>query len=199
MDPNVFNRIPAEPAYDTLQVPTNVALLIEDPIEISKVTDKYFGTIHKWFSIISKKRFFDQHHTMISSRPEFALLVLCMKVIVTILPENSSNPKTQLYYTAKYFYLEVETSTSLSILILQAGLLLSLYELGHAIYPAAYLSIGACARYAYALGINRNARTRPIKVLTLVELEEANRIWWAIVLLDRSAPLCCDMSSGRVI
>jgi hypothetical protein len=87
----------------------------------------------------------------------------------------------------------------MSIQVLQAGLLLSLYELGHAIYPSAYLSIGACARYAYALGINKDANTQVSKVLTLVELEENRRVWWGIVILDRFefsslAPLLRDDS-----
>jgi hypothetical protein len=76
----------------------------------------------------------------------------------------------------------------ISIQVLQAGLLLSLYELGHAIYPSAYLPIGACTRYAYALGINKDAKTQAAKVLTLVELEENKRVWWAIIILDRLAP-----------
>jgi hypothetical protein len=62
---------------------------------------------------------------------------------------------------------------------------LALYELGHAIYPAAFLSIGACARYAHALGINVSRTLKTRKVLTLVEVEERRRVWWAIVILDR--------------
>lgn len=74
---------------------------------------------------------------------------------------------------------------SFSILVLQAGVLVALYELGHGIYPAAFLSIGACARYAHALGINVSRTVPTRRVLTLVEVEERRRVWWAIVILDR--------------
>lgn len=79
------------------------------------------------------------------------------------------------YHAVKHFHLEVGISSTFSISVLQAGILLAVYELLHAIYPAAFLSIGACARYAYALGINvsRTADTR--RVLTLVEVEERRR------------------------
>jgi hypothetical protein len=85
----------------------------------------------------------------------------------------------------KYFYLEVEGSSIVSLAVLQAGVLLALYELGHAIYPAAFLSIGACARYVHALGINVSRTLKTRKVLTLVEVEERRRVWWTIVILDR--------------
>jgi hypothetical protein len=63
--------------------------------------------------------------------------------------------------------------------------LLALYELGHGIYPAAYLTKkGTCARYAYALGIGACSLKNKRKVLTRVEIEE-QRVWWSIVILDQ--------------
>jgi hypothetical protein len=99
-------------------------------------------------------------------------------------PESPQSPRTRAYYAAKHFHLELENSGIFSVQILQAGILLAIYELGHAIYPAAFLSIGSCARSAYALGINSNSNPTS-RVLTLVEVEERRRIWWAIVVLDR--------------
>lgn len=66
-------------------------------------------------------------------------------------------------------------------------MLIVLYELGQGIWPAAYLSIGACAGYAHVLGIggSENVGAQMKKVLTFVELEERRRVWWAIVILDR--------------
>jgi Fungal specific transcription factor domain len=104
---------------------------------------------------------------------------------MTMPPVSPRNPRIPLYYTVKHFYLEVEGSSVFSILVLQAGVLLALYELGHAIYPAAFLTIGACARYAHALGINVSRGLNSRRVLTLVEAEERRRVWWAIIILDR--------------
>ena len=41
----------------------------------------------------------------------------------------------------------------LAIQVIQTGLLLSSYELGHIIWPAVYMSVVACARYRLALGL----------------------------------------------
>jgi hypothetical protein len=63
--------------------------------------------------------------------------------------------------------------------------LIAIYELGQAIYPAAFLSIGACARYAGALGIDKNDGLLLGQQLSFCEIEERRRIWWGILVLDR--------------
>ncbi|PMD49060.1 putative fungal-specific transcription factor [Hyaloscypha variabilis F] len=83
------------------------------------------------------------------------------------------------------------SSNAFSIPVLQAGVLVGLYELGHAVYPAAFLTVGACARYAYALGINVCGSLNTKRVLTLVEVEERRRVWWAIVIPDRFLSIGC--------
>lgn len=93
-----------------------------------------------------------------------------MGLITIFPPAGFHSPRTAVYNATKYFYLEVEGSFYISVL--QAGILIALYELGHGIYPAAFLSIGACARYAHALGINVSRTVPTRKVLTLVEVEE---------------------------
>ncbi len=49
-----------------------------------------------------------------------------------------TTPKTTLYRVTKQFHFDVETGI-LSIQVLQAGILIALYEIGHAVYPAALL------------------------------------------------------------
>ncbi|CAI7596436.1 unnamed protein product [Penicillium pancosmium] len=135
---------------------------------------------------ISKKRFYDQYlKPSFQARPDVVLLFLSLQLITTTPPADSKSPRTALYHTAKHFHLELEGSGLFTILILQAGVLLALYELGHGIYPAAYLTIGACARYAYALGIGAGSLMNKRRVLTRVEIEEQRRVWWSIVILDR--------------
>ncbi|OQE46162.1 hypothetical protein PENCOP_c001G01587 [Penicillium coprophilum] len=112
---------------------------------------------------ISKKRFYDLYlQPSFRSRPDVALLLLAQTLITTFPPA-----------------------------VLQAGVLVALCELGHGIYPGAFLSIGTCARYAYALGINVSRTVPSRRVLTLVEVEERRRVWWAIVILDRFVSIGC--------
>lgn len=176
----------------TIPIPAHATAIIGGVADIQIFASQYFDTIQTWMPIISKWRFYDHHLLPLSqSRADLALLFLCMKLTVSM-PKHTRNAQTPEYFAAKRFYLEVESAGFFSIQVLQAGLLISLYEIGHAIYPSAFLSIGTCARYGYALGINGNATSQISKPFTWVEQEERRRVWWAIVILDRCEILSCN-------
>jgi len=186
LDPGILQHGQVELSPAAPPVPAHILHLLGDMNEIHVIASKFFAHIHSWMPFISKKRFYELHlRSSIQSRPDVVLLLICLRLITTLPPTSPRNPRTPLYHAAKHFYLDVEGSSIFSILVLQAGVLLSLYELGHAIYPAAFLSIAACARYAHGFGINVNGMLNTRRVLTLVEVEERRRVWWAIVILDR--------------
>ncbi|KAH8703165.1 putative fungal-specific transcription factor [Talaromyces proteolyticus] len=192
LDPTILRNGYVEISRTANLVPEPILRLLGDLEEIEEISSRFFGHIHLWMPFISKKRFYEIHlRPSFQSRPDIVLLLLSLKLITTLPPTQPRNPRTSLYKTIKHFYLELEGSSTLSILILQAGVLLAFYELGHAIYPAAYLSIGACARYAHALGINASGKLNKGRVVTLVEVEERRRVWWAIVILDRFVSVGC--------
>jgi len=160
--------------------------MLGDLEEIRLTASKFFEQIQSWMPFISKKRFYEIYlRPSFQSKPDVALLLISLKLITTLPSSNSWNPRTALYHAVKHFYLEAEGFSIFSIQILQAGVIICIYELGHAIYPAAFLSIGACARYAHALGINAGTTFNTRRVLTLIEVEERRRVWWAIIILDR--------------
>jgi len=186
LDPTLLQHGQVEMPRTTPPLPAHILLLLGDMIEIQATASKYFEHVHLWMPFISKKRFHDVYlRPGFQTRADVVLLLLSLKLIVTLPPASPRNPRTSLYHAIKHFYLEVEGSSVFSIPTLQAGILIALYELGHAVYPAAYLTVGASARFAYALGINVAAALNTRRVLTLVEVEERGRIWWAIVILDR--------------
>lgn len=190
LDPGLLQHGQVEISQVTTTVPAHVLHLLGDLDEIRRTAATFFEYIHVWMPFVSKKRFYELYlRPSFKFRPDVALLLLSFKLVTTLPPKAPQNPRSPLYHAAKHFYLEVEGSSVFSIPVLQAGILLCLYELGHAIYPAAFLSIGACARYALALGINSGTTLNTRMVLTLVEVEERRRIWWAIVILDRSVPM----------
>ena len=198
LDPALLRHGQLETAPAAAPIPVHIIELLGDMDDVRTTAASFFDHIHIWMPFISKKRFYDLYLRPSSqSRADFVLLALAIKLITSFPPESPRNPRTSLYHTTKHFHLEVEGSSNLSVLVLQAGILLALYELGHAIYPACYLTIGACARYAYALGINVSSKTLNIrKVLTLVEVEERRRVWWAIIILDRFVvPLSTSLCS----
>ena len=110
----------------------------------------YFGTIHNWMPIVSKKRM-DLGIPVRNGGPDIAMLFLAMKLITTQADEVADGT---LYSIAKGFLSGLEGSGVVSLLCLQAMVLIALYEYSHSIYPAAWMTVGACARYAEILGLS---------------------------------------------
>lgn len=186
LDPRVLSHGHVDIHGPSILVPGHILDLLGDITEVRQVASNFFKTIHVWMPFVSKKRFYDHFlHTSSYLRAEIVLLFLCMKLITGLPPNGQRSPQSPVYFAAKHFYIELESYGMLSIQVLQAGILLALYEIGHAIYPAAFLSVGYCARFAHALGINSGATSQISKVTTLIEVEERRRVWWAIVILDR--------------
>lgn len=161
--------------------------MIGDISSIRGIAAIFFEEIHRWLTIISKESFFVHLLNPLTERQtELSLLTLCMKLCCAA--RSNGDSQTVLYNTAKRFYHEVEAAGFLSIPVLQSGILIAFYELGQAIYPAAYLTVGACARYGLMLGLDRS-------LLALegdsdgsrswTEVEERRRVWWAVLIFDR--------------
>jgi hypothetical protein len=105
-----------------------------------------------------------------------------MRLIITTPGDDS---RSTAYYELKSSLLNAELKGILSFRILQALILVALYEMGHAIYPSAYLTVGYCVKYGIALGINRTIDPDHSEWSSLVNSEEERRAWWAIILIDR--------------
>jgi hypothetical protein len=89
------------------------------------------------------------------------------------------------YISIKQAFVQLEQAGVLNVTVLQALLLTALYEIGNGIYPAAYLTIGNCARYAVALDLDREILNWNHNASDWVMIEEKHRAWWAVLMLDR--------------
>jgi hypothetical protein len=120
--------------------------------------------------------------------------------LVQQIPRDDHAEQSLLYIAAKYFHYELELAGISTFTRLQASLLITVYELGHAILPAAYVSIGGCARQGIVLGIHdRQAPQLLRKSRNWLDWEERLRAWWLVVILDRCItsgsdyrPLCTE-------
>ena len=169
-----------------VKVPPGALAALGDSAQLRAMIEQYFTTVHTYFPIVSKIRLY-QHLANPAHEPgaDIALLFLAMKLITTELPEGMP-PQTQLYTDVKSFFSYIESQNRFSIQMMQAQLLISLYELGHAIYPACYLSIGHAARLGHAMGVHqRDAPQMLPRSHTWTEIEEKRRVWWAVIVLDR--------------
>lgn len=92
-------------------------------------------------------------HTLGEAGPDLAMLFLGMKLIVTLPVEGMDSADNPVYRAAKRLLALLESGGCVSLLCLQGMILVALYEYGQGIYPAAWMSVAACARYAEMCGL----------------------------------------------
>jgi Fungal Zn(2)-Cys(6) binuclear cluster domain/Fungal specific transcription factor domain len=161
-----------------------------------QVAEQWFRETSSWLPILSIKHFRDKVLQPLSAMPADTLLLLASMKVITWAPSGDSSARTTAYIATKRCHQEAQLMGVLSVPLLQAMVILALYEIGHAIYPAAYLSIGSCARYGMAIGVDgANATDINDRQLSLFEQEERRRLWWVIVIIDRYMNLSCPTRS----
>lgn len=78
--------------------------------------------------------------------------------------------------TAKQGFAGLEIGGIMSETVLQASLLILLYEIGHGIYPSAFLSAGSCVRYGHAIGLGGPQKCRLQRPLTRFDHEQSQKL-----------------------
>lgn len=182
--PGVFQATHLELPPPNITIPQYILDVVGDLGNVRQIAELYFAQVHNWFPIALKWQFYRRLLNPLSQRKlELYLLVASMKLATSC----ANNFDLKLYKIVKLFYYELEVEGFMSISILQAGIISTLWELGHAIYPAAYLSIGSCARHGVVLGIDRDLKCSPSEssLFSVDALEERRRMWWSILILDR--------------
>ena len=183
-----------------VQVPTEVFGYLGNQSSIDQMIRGYFESVDTWMPIINRAKL---EKSVAKSqdrlRADLALLLLCMRLVQEV-PEDGGGEESLLYTTAKQLYFTLEMAGVYTLTKLQANLLIVVYELGHAVLPSAYVSIGNCARQGIILGIHdHHAPQLYPKARNWLEWEERLRVWWLVMILDRHIttgsdcrPLCTE-------
>ncbi|KAF2817754.1 uncharacterized protein BDZ99DRAFT_23774 [Mytilinidion resinicola] len=187
LDNRVFQHSRMQLPRTNWTVPPIIADYVGDPLPLAL---QYWNKVHSWMPIISKKRFYDHSLNPLISRDVDVVLLLSAMRLLLWHPAQEPCPETE-YMAIRHAIIEAENLGVFTLQLLQAKILLTIYELGHALYPAAYLSVGSCARFGIAVGVNQclqatNLSTSPEAAL---ETEEKKRTWWAVLMLDRTMQL----------
>ncbi|KAB8259247.1 fungal-specific transcription factor domain-containing protein [Aspergillus pseudonomiae] len=184
-----------------ITLPPEYLPYLRSPAQVRHEVDVYLNSVHTFFPIVSKLRLYQQlSNADRINEPDFGLLLIAMQLHSRPCSEVDSS-EAELYRSAKACYVYVESSNIFSIKVLQALLLIALYEISNSIYPAAYLTVGHCARLGHGMGVHQRSDAPQMlnRVGTWVELEERRRTWWAVIILDRyvnlggrDRPLACE-------
>ena len=184
MDPELFNFIQLELPKLNLEalITPEVERLVGDVKDIHAAAVFFFDTVHTWMPIVCRRGFSELLiKRMTHERVELYLLVLSMNLCSS----RVTAARSHLYDVVKQYHTYMERSGVLSLMVLQSGVLITLYEMGHGLYPEAYLSVAQCARYGAALGVDTTIASGRMAPGKWPDLEEARRVWWSILVLDR--------------
>jgi hypothetical protein len=200
--------------FETLRHPTvdvtvraEVFKAIGKPDDVSSTCGAYFNTIYHRFPILSQKRFYDCLPTIFDGTSDASFSALCLSLhLVQQRPSISQRESmhTALYVKVKSILSLLEATGFVSLEVVQCRLLVTFYEMGHALYPAASISIATCARIARVLCLHKRNTHVVGEVSNGINSEERNRVWWGVICLDRSAlsfqcPRTCCLMQSRFI
>jgi hypothetical protein len=200
------------PASIPVAVETDLHLLVQHSIRASglfvdDVSSRYFDGIHRYIPVISRPRF---QYDLIGSgsvpSAGFSVLLLAMCLVHSSPTLRRSGQAASqnflhvgyasLHLTATALFAQVQAQCPPSLYLLQAGLLLAIYEYVSGRPDQAFTSIAGCARMAYAARIHvcnqpsPQPPWRPIDKASTslaykLQVQEAANTWWGIVIAER--------------
>ncbi|KAK5999200.1 Transcription factor BOA15 [Cladobotryum mycophilum] len=180
----MFGRLGSSVELPSTLLPREISGLLfnSDGVLQTQAAESYFATVHKMLPIVSTRRFFQQISSNTEHNTDVLLILLCMRLLT-----QHNEDTGALYEKAKQCFYYMEGRGVISFRMVQATLLLSLYEAANAIYPAAFMTIGHCARLGHAIGIHdrRNSPQMFPNANSWTETEEICRTWWGVRVLDR--------------
>lgn len=162
------------------------------PLTLEDIFSAYFKAVDPWFSIISIARLRIRVSLTWDEAP-FDVAILCLSILLlTAAPpsspcdDNEVSEFRSLYHYTKSTLTSAESLGINSFLVVQSRILVTLFEVAHGFYPAAYISIGATVRAADALEIHPSADDSSCLSFDEKEKQEEKRSFWCgILILDR--------------
>ncbi|KAI0965285.1 hypothetical protein F4678DRAFT_453025 [Xylaria arbuscula] len=157
--------------------------------ELSQRVDTFIEVFDAWMPFIPRQELREKLPGRVTQPDgEDILLFACMRNLTEPLKEE--DPATKQYMAIKSIFVGAEVAGTITVGLLQALLLLLLYEFGHGLYPSAYMTLGTCIQHLVVLGVS-GAGLSPIGAQSWVEQEKRRRLWWAVFVMERTIALGC--------
>lgn len=166
---------------------TRASTILEtDDVNISSLCVTYLKTLHTWFPIISST---DLLARACRIAPDIQNAILFLSIYLhTDYPDPTSDGGACLasvYGLVKGAWSHFQVSRGYTIPLIQAGLLIAMYEDGQLLEEVSHSTIVTCANMGYSLGL-QNSLHHDIAVGSPESaLETQRRVWWGIIILER--------------
>ena len=197
MEPTLFRHLHRHTPNLNPAIPSNIRYLTSDVQRIRAELLSYFDNVRECIPVMAKKKSL----TLLLNPASYLQADKCLLALAIRLHQtnydtdvNSSENDSglNLYNIIKPFFWNLIGGDFWSLGLLQAGIIIIQFELGHALQAAAYMTLGSCASLAKALRIDRFIKSQKIsrnytgrENLPWLDEEENRRAWWAILILDR--------------
>ncbi|RBR05608.1 hypothetical protein FVER53590_03320 [Fusarium verticillioides] len=188
--PDLFRDMNLQIPRHEWQMPAEIEAQLGSQQQMQETTKAFLQLTKSWMPIVNGKRHLAAAlNPLVPLRRPTALLALCMKLCC--LPVDKVEEKRVLYELVKKLYAEVERQEDSCFQLMQSAVFIAVFEMGDAIFPAAYLTVGALARYGMAMGMNKINQTALGKNCAATvgaswaDIEEMRRVWWGALILDR--------------
>ncbi|KAL0939844.1 fungal specific transcription factor [Colletotrichum truncatum] len=184
LDTDIFQPVSHDSLSGTCSVPKYVLELLGQ--DLVSVCNAYFSSIDPWFPFVSRKKL--RQDLEIGLSADLALLLLSMKLVME--PDAGTYLvaiESPTYEAVRRYISTLETVLPMTMRFFQSLVLMATYEIGHGIFPAAYLTVGRAARLGLLRGVHdRNHTTQLFQTPpTWTHWEEERRTWWATIILER--------------
>ncbi|KAF4437173.1 hypothetical protein FACUT_5827 [Fusarium acutatum] len=188
--PDLFRDLHLQLPRMEWDMPEDIEAQLGGRQQMQEATKTFLQLTRSWMPIVNGKRHLAAVlNPLVPPRRPVALLALCMKLCC--LSVDKVEEKRLLYDLVKRFYAEVEGQEDYCIQVMQSAVFIAVFEMGDAIFPAAYLTVGALVRYGMAMGmdkINQDALGKDFGAAagaSWADIEEMRRVWWGALILDR--------------
>ncbi|KAH7183794.1 hypothetical protein BKA60DRAFT_347223 [Fusarium oxysporum] len=149
-------------------------ILILFGADMHEISKEFFGTLHQSLPIVDCDRFNARLHLLpqFGSDAGFALLMLSVYVIMQKPCEGSRHSmQNNIYVATKRVFLALQaTSHSNELDLLQAGLIIFMYEFGHDMHDQAYATLNICV--ALLCLVHRSLHDNPTTATKQMESDE---------------------------
>ncbi|CAH0022422.1 unnamed protein product [Clonostachys rhizophaga] len=149
---------------------------------VEEIVRRYYAEVHSWFPIIQE----DVEHFLSSTIPtnlgDHGHLLLSMYLASHPLCEHMNHvADSPLYLITRQMFLVMQALSTMSIRLLQSGLLIAVYEFGHGLTKKAQHTVSSClAIYRSLVASQCDQEPSSDK-----DMSGIKACWQSIILLDR--------------
>ncbi|OOF92585.1 hypothetical protein ASPCADRAFT_509512 [Aspergillus carbonarius ITEM 5010] len=153
------------------------------------MAETFLSSCQRWVAIVHKTTFRERcSNLQVHGSRDFLLLLLAMGMITRPLMSGNEpdSLRESMYEALKRLFWDKDSVARPSVALIQAGLLLSVYEYGHGLLNASYVTISVCSSMAQVSGLCNVSQAPPLPRLgTLASQDEMLHTWWGIIIHER--------------